>query len=179
MWMDVTDHGVVHIGVDGFLAGMLGGIESVSFATSQEVCRPAVFLSVRGIDLQLVFPRQLRISHPNASLSAHPVRLITDPYTLGWLFEGTIENSGAPDASPPIYEGLVTGGQAVEWMKEEVHRAALWAHKMSSKSDADVGTLMADGGSMQAGLVQHLQRGEALQLMNDFFSPLASWKGPQ
>ncbi len=176
MWLDVSDHGIVHIGVDGFLAGMLGGIEGVSFATTQGVCRPAVYLSVRGIDLQLVFPRQMKISHPNAGLSTHRDRLLTDPYTRGWLFEGEIETSGPRNAHPPVLDGLVTGAQAVAWMREEVHRATLWAHRMSSHANAHAGVLMADGGSMQAGLVQLLQREQALQLFNDFFSPLASWQ---
>ena len=176
MWLDVSDHGIVHIGVDGFLAGMLGEIEGVSFATTQGVCRPAVFLSVRGIDLQLVFPRQVNISHPNAALSTHRDRLLTDPYTRGWLFEGEIETSGSQYSHPPVLDGLVTGAQAVAWMREEVRRATLWAHRMSCHADAHAGVLMADGGSMQAGLVQLLQREQALQLFNDFFSPLASWQ---
>jgi hypothetical protein len=32
---------------------------------------------------------------------------------------------------------------------------------------------------MQAGIVQLLQREQALQLFNDFFSPLASWQESQ
>jgi glycine cleavage system H lipoate-binding protein len=176
MWLDVGDHGIVHIGVDSFLAGMLGGIEGVSFVTTQSECRPTAYLSVRGIDLQLVFPRQVRISHLNTALSVHPGRLLTDPYTRGWLFEGVIETPGSADAHPSLQSGLVTGAQAAAWMREELQRASLWAHKMSCHADDQTGVLMADGGSVQAGLVQHLQRGQALQLFNDFFSPVASWK---
>jgi glycine cleavage system H lipoate-binding protein len=176
MWLDVGERGNVHIGVDAFLAGMLGGIEGVSFATAQGLCRPAAFVSVRGIDLQLVFPRQVNISHPNAALTTHPDRLLTDPYTRGWLFEGEIETSGSSRAFPPVRDGLVTGVQAVGWMRDEVQRAGLWAHKMSCQADPHVGVVMADGGGIRAGLVQQLQREQALQFFNDFFSPLASWQ---
>jgi glycine cleavage system H lipoate-binding protein len=179
MWLDIGDHGIVHIGVDGFLAGLMGEVERVTFATTNGVYRPAVFLSVRGIDLQLVFPRHVNISHPNAALGIHPGRLLADPYTRGWLFEGKIETSACSHVCSSIHTGLVTGAQAVAWMGEEVQRASAWAHQMSCHADPQVGVLMNDGGSMQAGLIQHLRREQALQFFNDFFSPLASWKESQ
>jgi glycine cleavage system H lipoate-binding protein len=177
MWLDVGDNGVVHIGVDAFLAGMLGGVDSISFVTTQGVCRPTAYLTVRGVDLQLVFPQQVNLSHPNSALAVHPDRLFTDPYTRGWLFEGTLDMPELEgSARRSVYHGLVTGTAAATWMREELRRASLWAHNMSCQTDAQVGLVMADGGSIQAGLVQHLQRDQALQLFNAFFSPLANWK---
>jgi glycine cleavage system H lipoate-binding protein len=179
MWLDIGEHGSAHVGVDGFLAGLLGGIEQVSFVTTQGVCRPSVFLSVRGIDLHLVFPRQLNIVHPNSTLGIHPERLLTDPYARGWLFEGEVLPPGSQVSAPPAHGDLVTGAQAFAWMRDEVRRAALWAHTMSGQTDPQVGAVMADGGGIQAGLVQQLEREQALQLFNDFFSPLADWQESQ
>ncbi|MCK4304760.1 MAG: hypothetical protein KAY24_11035, partial [Candidatus Eisenbacteria sp.] len=89
MWLDVSEDGSCHVGVDAFLTRVLGAVERESFVSEKGFHRPAVVLRVGGVDLLLTFPLRMNITQCNTLLRSKPERLVEDPYGAGWLFEGT------------------------------------------------------------------------------------------
>ncbi len=161
MWIDAGEDGSCHVGIDGLLAHALGGVERISFVGAQGVCRPAVTLTVRGIDITLVFPNPMLVTASNVYLRANPAKVTSDPYRLGWLFEGKQSPDGA------IFEGLTRGDEAPAWMEGELDRVSRFVHSQIARQDCFV----ADGGTLAAGIVRHLDRDQVLELFHRFFSP--------
>jgi glycine cleavage system H lipoate-binding protein len=172
MWMDVGSDGTCHIGVDAFLTKVLGSVDHITFITGKGFHRPAVSFSVRGVDLQFVFPKLMNITRANTYLRTNPEKIMADPYTVGWLFETTEERSKPASLHA---EGLITGDAVTPWMRKELDRMTSAAHRMASQPDMRGAVLMADGGTFQPGFVQRMTREELLKLYNDFFSPLTLW----
>lgn len=172
MWMDVGTDGTCHIGVDAFLTKVLGAVDHITFITNKGYHRPAVSFSVRGVDMQFVFPKALNITRANTYLRTNPQKVIGDPYTVGWLFETSEEKN------KPMHEttdGLITGDAVQPWMRKEMDRMTALAHHAAAQPDMRGAVLMADGGSFQSGFAQRLTREELLKLYNEFFSPLTLW----
>jgi glycine cleavage system H lipoate-binding protein len=173
MWLDVTEEGMLHVGIDAFLAKTLGSIETITFVTVKGIQRPTVAFTVRGVDLQLVFPNQICVLRANTYLRTNPGKLLADPYGYGWLYEGEILKSSERSS---VCHQLISGNEAIEWMKHEVERMSAFAHALTARSDVNGAVLMADGGGFCAGLAQHINRDELLQMSNEFFSPFADWR---
>lgn len=170
MWLNVEENGSCHIGVDGFLARLLGGIQRIGFLATKGVRQPGVALTVEGMTWPLLFPNEMLISGANLYLRSDPVRLAADPYGSGWLFEGW-ESPGHL-----VREGLVTGPQAVEWMSQEMERLTEFAHGCSSREQDGLGAVLNDGGAADAELVKQIGTDDLVRLLNDFFGPQATWK---
>ncbi|MFA6540104.1 MAG: hypothetical protein WCT99_00735 [Bacteroidota bacterium] len=167
MWLDVSPDGILHVGLDGLMTKILGKIDRLTFVTTKGVQRPTVVVTVNGVDLHLMFPNSINITRANTYLRTNPQKIFSDPYHLGWLFEGTDERSGKESTTA----GLVRGGDALTWMSNEIQRMNTITHELSSRPDMHGAVLMADGGSFQTGIAHHLRRDDVLSLFNDFFSP--------
>lgn len=165
MWLDVHDSGACHIGIDGFLARLLGEPERVSFLTLRGVNRPGAVLTVRGADWPIAFPNSLLLSGANVYLRSDPSRLASDPYGSGWLFEGW-----QPPNGTPAHRGLRQGRAAVDWMGGEVRRLSEFVQSCESASG---GATLCDGGVPVAGLLDHLTREEVFRLLSSFCGPQA------
>jgi glycine cleavage system H lipoate-binding protein len=176
MWLDVSAEGWCHIGIDAFLGSVIGSVERLTFVTVKGLERPAVALTVRDVDLHLAFPRQIHITRLNTHLRANPGRVISDPYGLGWLFEGTAPRATRGNDTDSLIEGLVTGEAALEWMESEVQRASVWVHDHLFHQASQTARLAQDGGLFSRGFATSMSREEMLRLFNDFFSPYASWR---
>ena len=163
MWVDVSEGGLCHIGVDAFVTRLAGSIDQIGFATARGRLRPTAVLTVRGVDLQMTFPRPLLLANTNVYLRANPARLADRPYTQGWLFEGAEIDSGGE---------LIPGAEAHDWMQDEVRRMS----EFLQTSVRGAGQYLADGGVFSPGVVAHLSREETLALFHEFFSPYASRK---
>lgn len=153
MWLDVTEDGVCHVGIDAFLSRAVGKVDRISYVWQKGARRPAAVLTVNGIDLEVVFPNTLMLTGCNLYLRADPGRLALDPYTAGWLFEGS-----------PLEEttrGLMQGAVAREWMQQEQHRINHFLQQQTGCA--------ADGGVFSAGLPRVLEREQALALFHEFF----------
>ena len=172
MWMDIGTDGTCHIGVDAFLTKVLGSVDHITFVTNKGNQRPAVSFTVRGVELQFVFPKSMNITRANTYLRTNPEKIIADPYTVGWLFEATEEKFKTEQEHP---EGLLTGDDVYPWMRQELDRMTTLAHHIASQPDMRGAVLMTDGGIFQAGFAQRLTREELLKLYNEFFSPLMLW----
>jgi glycine cleavage system H lipoate-binding protein len=159
-WLDLGDDGLWHLGVDGFLAQVVGSVERLAFLAVKGTARPAVALTVRGVDLTLVFPRGQSIVAANTRLRSRLDRLTGDPYGLGWLF--TVR---AP--ATPSFVGLRRGGAAREWMAAETRRLTELVHARLAAPRGE--RIAADGGRFAPDLLAHLDREEILRLLADLF----------
>jgi glycine cleavage system H lipoate-binding protein len=159
-WLDAGDDGLWHLGVDAFLAQVVGPVERLAFLAVKGPSRPAVVLTVHGVDLTLTFPRGEAIVAANTHLRSSLEHLTADPFGLGWLFAVR-----APAA--PSYAGLRRGPAAREWMAGEVRRLSERVH--AGLATPGAGRLAADGGRFAPDLLEHLEREEALRLLAEFF----------
>jgi glycine cleavage system H lipoate-binding protein len=165
LWLDAASDGTFHIGVDAFLAAVLGQIDALRFESSPGLHYPTAVVTARGVDLHLVFPRQIMITKLNAYLRTSPSKITSHPYTLGWLFEGNAPASGAHT----VFENLRTGTDAVTWMAEESTRLTDVVHRWESEREGRL--TMADGGEFSRPLIKELGYHQILAIYAEFFSP--------
>ena len=159
MWLDSAEDGSCHVGIDAFFSRALGPVERISYVWKKGEHRPAAILTAAGIDFEVVFPNLLQITGCNLYLRANPARLWSDPYTAGWLFEGT--QSGG------TLHGLLHGAEARAWAEQE-------ERCMSQFLQEQTGRFAADGGLFVPGLLAQLPREQAVAIFHEFFSP---WGG--
>lgn len=174
MWLDVTEEGSCHVGIDGFLAKLLGQVDQVRFVTCKGLNHPTAVLKVRGVDIHMVFPNPMLLTGSNLYLRAHPEKL-ADPYGAGWLFEGVTPPPSAGKSSASVCAGLMDGDQAQDWMAGEVGRISTFVHEKLARSHPDFEDLVMDGGVFSDDLIRHLNHDELIDLLNEFFLPHASW----
>jgi glycine cleavage system H lipoate-binding protein len=165
MWLDVSDDGSCHIGIDAFAARVFGDVQRVTFVPQKTRNHPTAVLRVNGIDVPMVFPEAHAVS-ANVYLRTSLSKLTEDPYGAGWLFE-CVE---PPAALAARRSDLVTGPEAVEWMHEEMRRLDEFAHERLAKPDADGLQLMADGGAAAEGIAACLDRDDLITLALEFFT---------
>ena len=167
MWLDVAGDGCCHVGIDAFLARIIGSVDKISFVATRAFDRPVAVLTVNGVDLQMVFPSPLHLATANVYLRTSLGKLTSDPYGAGWLFESMLPAHAAAD---PRDVGLVTGDVAAAWMQVESDRLTGYVHETLSHAGPDGTRLMADGGIAAANLAQQLGREDLLNLFSEFFS---------
>ena len=160
MWLDVGDSGQCHAGIDAFLSRALGKVERIQYVWQSGLHRPAAILTAGGADWEVVFPNPLLLTGCNLYLRANPGRLADEPYTAGWLFEGTMVGETA--------DNLMQGRSAKGWMERELHR-------MSEALQRGSG-MAADGGLFAQGVLASLDPELRPALFHEFFSPFASGK---
>jgi glycine cleavage system H lipoate-binding protein len=155
LWLQVEERGRCHVGIDIFFAHTLGTVDQVTYVTTHGTHRPAVTLTVHGVEWPIVFPNPLLIERVNTHLRGDPSRLATDPYGVGWLFQGW-ELPGRTRA------GLVGDGQAAAWQAEERERLAERIQQVQG--------VACDGGDAQRGVIRMLPRQDMVALLQRFFS---------
>jgi glycine cleavage system H lipoate-binding protein len=178
MWLDLDSDGGCHIGIDGFFARVLGHLEKIIFMPSRKVGRPTVVLSVKGTNLPVVFPKPICLSGVNSQLRSHPDRLLTHPYSLGWLFEGTSPEGRWSTDHSSLCSDLLQGEEAASWMRREVRRLDEFARDHITRFDASGRQLVADGGAAIPRLTDEAGPEDLLQLFHEFFSPYSAWRMP-
>ena len=178
LWLDPGDDGLWHVGVDAFVAQLLGTVERLAFLAVKGTARPAVVLTARGVDLTLLLGTELPIVAANTHLRSSLDRLTADPYGLGWLFAVRAPGPAidpwmglapaavdAPVSTPA--PGLRHGAAAREWMDREVRRLTDVLHARLASVGGE--RLAADGGRFAPDLLEHLDREEVLRLFASFF----------
>jgi len=162
MWLDAAKGGSCHLGLDAFFTRALGAVERITFMRQTGVHRPSAVLTVRGVDLEVVFPNPILVTASNLYLRAHPAKLTADPYGMGWLFQG-LQLPGQPS----VAAGLICSDAVAPWIEREIGRmSAFLAECRSSRHGA---TLMNDGGVFGPDVLQQLSREETLRLFHEFF----------
>ena len=176
MWLDQTCDSMCHIGADAFLTRILHSVKAINFAPPKNSGLPTVLLSVNGIDLQLVFPLPVHVTGTNTHLRADPKKLVSHPYSSGWLFEGTLKEAGHTVPSEIPSPRFIRGKEAVAWMTEEVRHLQEFVHNQIVPSHFGTETVMMDGGAVHPEMLDQLDKQELLDIFNEFFSPYASWR---
>lgn len=166
LWLDVAPDGHWHIGADAFFGHVVGHVDAVSFLAGASSQRPTVVLTVGETDLQLAFPAPLAVMATNNKLRAQCERLVAEPYTGGWLFEG----SSRPGSMN--LEGLRSGSPVRRWMSEELRRLTSAVQHHTAQTTG----LWNDGGTPVPGVLRHLERPAALSIYAEFFSPYVAWR---
>ncbi|HLY16350.1 MAG TPA: hypothetical protein VKR61_03965 [Bryobacteraceae bacterium] len=162
MWLDAAKGGSYHLGLDAFLARVFGAVESITFLAQTSVHRPSAVLTVRGVDLELVFPNPILLTASNLYLRAKPAKLTADPYGMGWLFQGA-----QLPGQPSVTAGLVCGDAILPWMEREIDRMS--AFLADCRFSRHAARAMNDGGVFSPDLLQQLTREETLRLFHEFF----------
>jgi len=165
MWLDHTDESTYHVGIDAFLAWTIGTVDRIIFLTSAEKGGPIAVLTVGGVDLRMEFRNPMDITGTNMYLRSHPEKITSEPYSLGWLFEGVCRKQKGND----IDAGLIRGKKARMWMSKEIERMTNFVYKQTAAA-----RLMPDGGTFVRGSLREMNSESALRMYNEFFSPEAA-----
>lgn len=160
LWLEVGEDGACHAGIDAFLSRALGKVERIHYVWQQGLHRPAAILTAGGADWEVVFPNPLLLTSCNLYLRANPDRLAAEPYTAGWLFEGSVAE-GTTD-------NLMRGAAARAWMEQDLRRI--------NESLQHGSGMAADGGLFAVGVLSCLEHESRPALFHEFFSPFASGK---
>ncbi len=154
-WLAAEESGLCHIGIDAFLAELVGNVDGITFVTTHGTQRPVIALTVHGVEWPLTFPNPLLIQKVNGHLRGDPARLTTDPYGSGWLFSGW-------ELPGQTRTGLISGPPAAAWQAEEDERLAREIHETLQ--------LNCDGGRPVRGIGQLLSRQQLVCSLQHFFS---------
>jgi hypothetical protein len=158
------------------MARALGPVDRVNYLTQRGQSQPTAVVTLGGVDLHIVFPATMMITGTNSSLRTQPGRLSSDPYTLGWLFEGVGPVFSSDGRRQRAQAALLSGERAAPWMREEVRRLVSILHEFRGDRSARTQetATMADGGSFTDGVMHLLERQEILALYDEFFSSSAA-----
>jgi glycine cleavage system H protein len=167
MWLDVGEDGSCHVGVDAFFAKVLGKVDKFRFLATKPGARPAVVITSHGVDFLMTFPSTFQVTRTNHYLRADPGKLISHPYTLGWIFEGKADIEW-PVRKQAWESPLILGKAAFGWMQTEVERISQFIHDRCAVTASE--PLMMDGGAFRAGFVQHLNREDVFAVFHEFFA---------
>jgi glycine cleavage system H lipoate-binding protein len=154
-WLSVGKSGLCHIGIDDFLADVVGSVDGVTFVTTHGTERPVVALSVNGVEWPMTFPNPLLIQKVNHRVRSDPKRVMADPYGSGWLFSGW-------ELPERTRASLIGGPHAAAWQAEERERLSREINETQSPS--------CDGGRPVHGVGQLLPRQQLVCLLQHFFS---------
>jgi len=110
MWLDHTDDSSCHVGIDAFLAWVIGTVDRITFLTPQETGCPVAVLTVGGVDLHMAFRNAMDVTGINMYLRSHPEKITAEPYSLGWLFKGVCKKTFGKGNN--IDTGLLQGKSA-------------------------------------------------------------------
>jgi len=158
MWLDVTEDGVCHAGIDEFLARVLGTVERLSYVWQKGRHCPTAVVTAAGQDFEVMFPNPMMLTGCNLYLRSNPRRLNSDPYTSGWLFEGV--------PLPETARDLRSGPDAQQWMEREQRRMNGFLQEPSGNGPV----YAADGGQVAPDLSRTLSPERLRTLFHEFFS---------
>jgi glycine cleavage system H lipoate-binding protein len=175
MWLDESEDGLCYVGVDAFLTQIFQQIDAINFLPAGNSRLQTVVLTVRDVDVQLVFPFPIKVTRVNSYLRADVQKLVSHPYSSGWLYEGTLLESDS-SVSPSPMSHMIRGDEAVRWMKSEVRRLSRFIHDQIIPHQISGQPVMMDGGLVQSDFINHLTKHELLHLFNEFFSPYVNWR---
>jgi glycine cleavage system H lipoate-binding protein len=186
MWLEVDEDGICHIGVDPFFAKVIGNVSKLAFVTNFGEHYPGVVLTVsrqenrEPVDFPMIFPNRIRIKSTNTYLRAEPNRIINDPYTFGWMFEGALVQddpakrinpfSTSKQSKDKSVPNLIHGRKVREWMRSETRRLSEFINSKCSMTGNGELETMTDGGFNQD-VVAHLNKDQIMLLYSEFFSP--------
>ena len=149
-WMKM-EKGVAVIGMDEFLARMLGAVESVLLPGVGAAVAPAnaeISLSSGGRKIRLASPVEGRVMEVNTDVLSNPAAAHRDPYGGGWLFKVS------PSVRVPV-SGSLSGAAAGEWLRTQMDLAKEFLTSASGGRRGAMITTLPDGGTPADGALKH------------------------
>jgi glycine cleavage system H protein len=140
---------VVTIGLDEFLGGMLGVVESMVLPEAGSTVTPAhqtIALRNGNRALRLAVPVDGKIMKVNTRVLADPSLARTDPYGNGWLLKVKTESSAS------IVSHFLLGTGARQWLKEQMELAKEFLAGQTAMPQL---VTLQDGGMPADGILQH------------------------
>lgn len=172
MWLHVSADGILHVGIDELLAKILGRVDDLIFVTLNGVYQPTVVFCTSGAGVRLAFPNRILITKTNSHLRAHPSKIVQEPYTLGWLFEGVTSKESGPRDRRLITSGLIAGREAGGWMHRERQRIAQLKDNFPVHQDRRPASTLR--GQQNAGYSETMNREEFVAFFDEVVSPRAN-----
>ena len=115
-WVSRGQDGVATVGIDHFLGGLLGVVQSIALPREGECVSSVaedIVLSEGEKSLSLGTPVSGRVVAVNADVIRDPGLVRKDPYGDGWLFR--VDTNFRELQTPPVFEGAF----AVQWIKKQ------------------------------------------------------------
>jgi glycine cleavage system H lipoate-binding protein len=141
-WIMPDEDGTVRIGLDDFGRKLVDGMRKISLpekGSSLREGKAAVTLGCGKKYAHLLSPVNGVVTEVNAS-AAEGATVAQDPYGKGWLIKAKILDEA--------YRALPTGANAMEWLKAEAGRLAIFLNKELGMTAADGGELIAKPAAM-------------------------------
>lgn len=160
-WLKEDPQGVITLGVDEFLAGLLGAVEDIVLPPIGNTVTPAVSeiaLRHAGKSLDLASPVVGQIVEVNDEVRKNPALAREDPYGAGWL----IKLARKRDRE---VHGLFVVPRPVEWLKKQMDLAKEFF--TSRVGSAQLAT-MYDGGVPVEGLLRNYDAETWKEFSNSF-----------
>lgn len=141
-WIMPENDRTVRIGLDDFGCKLVDGIREITLPENGTLLRQgkaAIKLSCGEKYADLISPVDGVVTELNAT-PAMASAVARDPYGKGWLIKARVFDQA--------YTGLPTGATAVEWLKAEAGRLAVFLNKELGMTAADGGELIAKPAAM-------------------------------
>jgi glycine cleavage system H protein len=145
------EKGVAVIGMDEFLARMLGAVESVLLPVVGAAVAPAkaeISLSSGTRKIRLASPVEGRVMEVNTGVLSNPAIARRDPYGSGWFFKVS------PAVRVPV-SGSLAGAAAGEWLRTQMDLAKEFLTSASGGRSGALITTLPDGGTPADGALMH------------------------
>lgn len=135
-WIAPEGVGTVRVGLDDFGRRLVGDIRSVELPAMGAQLRrgeEAVQLDCGEKRARLLSPVDGIVTAVNEAVTREGSTVERDPYGKGWLFTAAVRDRE--------FTKLPTGNAAIDWMKQERGRLAMFLH-------GELGVTAADGGDL-------------------------------
>ena len=116
LWMRREHDNSVTIGLDNFLLGLTGTVETIRLPNEGQIVgrgEPSIQLIEKNKSLRFDCPIEGQVLQRNEQLDTTPALVHSNPYTVGWLFRIL----PASDAKP--LSTFLSGASAIEWLKKQ------------------------------------------------------------
>lgn len=160
-WLKEDPQGVITVGVDEFLAGLLGAVEDIVLPPIGNTVTPAVSeIALRhgGKSLDLASPVVGQVVEVNDEVRKDPALARKDPYGAGWLLKL------APKRDREVHRLFVVP-RPVEWLKKQMDLAKEFF--TARAGSAQLATLY-DGGLPVEGLLKNYDAETWKEFSNSF-----------
>lgn len=151
-WVRVRSSGDVRIGIDDFaqtLIGRIDGVEMPPIGLSVKRGDPLIKVKQGKRTATFVSPVEGKVTGVNGWVSQNPEILKQNPYKLNWLV--TVK----PAQLSASVKTLLIAEEAVQWLREELHRFRDFISRAAPQV-ALVGETLQDGGQPVDGLLERV-----------------------
>ncbi|MDP8255886.1 MAG: glycine cleavage system protein H [Candidatus Alcyoniella australis] len=158
-WARVEDDQTVSLGLDDFAQSLLGKIDGVQLPDiGQDLHQGANGWSLQadGRRIEMLSPVDGEVVEVNRNALEHPETINSDPYNKGWLLRVKSANIAQN------LKNLIQDKLAKVWTETAVG-------VLAARSDAALGTVVADGALLKSGMARQLDPEHWDEICREFF----------